>query len=54
MDIKGSRDIGDRFAFYDKPSSQLFLIHAKRVFEKSDSAIEAGPCWKTMSGTTRI
>jgi hypothetical protein len=24
------------------------------MMEESDSAIEAGPCWKTMSGTIRI
>jgi bd-type cytochrome oxidase subunit I len=35
-------------------SSIYKKLYAKRVFEKSDSAIEAGPCWKTMSGTTRI
>jgi hypothetical protein len=26
MNIKGSRDIGDRFALYNKPPSQLLLL----------------------------
>jgi len=33
---------------------RAFVRTYKRVFEKSDLATEAGPCWKTMSGTTRI
>jgi hypothetical protein len=55
MDIKGSRDIGDRFAFYDKPSSQLFLIHAKfsRTTE-SDSSFSGGVSPRTCSLSYQI
>jgi putative SOS response-associated peptidase YedK len=38
----------------EKIGFKTINARAERVFEKSDSAIEAGPCWKTMSGTTRI